>query len=96
MLQRVDIVTSEQKKLKHHFHEFAAHSVRQRPSSVEDAIAIRSPSETTQFRYDARRRRKIEVEKLRKKEEKQKGKDNHLAEKSKKMVEKSVPHIKSK
>ncbi len=43
------------KNSEHHFDKFAADSVRKRPSSVEDVIAIRSPSGKYYFRCDARR-----------------------------------------
>ncbi len=55
--------------------------MRNRPSSVEDVIAIRSPSGTPHFGAMLEERRKIEEGKLRKEEEKQKRKVNHPAEK---------------
>ncbi len=70
--------------------------MRNRPSSVEDVIAIRSPSGTLTFCAILEERRKIEEEKLPKEEEKEKRKVNHPAEKSKTKANKSVPHVKSK
>ncbi len=70
MLQRVAIVTSQQKNCKHHFDEFAADSVCKRPSSVADVINVRSPSGTPHFRCNARRAPKNRRGKMRKDEEK--------------------------
>ncbi len=82
MLQRVAIVISEHKTVTP-FDEFEADSVRNRPSSVEESLPSGAQAEQLTFGAMLKERRKIEEEKLRKEEEKQKGKVNHPAEKSK-------------
>ncbi len=84
MLQQVTIVISEQKTVNTILMNLQPIQSAIAPSSVEDFIAIRSPSGTTHFRCGARRapenrKRKNCV----RKEEKQKRKVSHPAEKSK-------------
>ncbi len=62
MLQRVAIGISEQKTVNTILINLSADSLRKRPSSVEDVIAIRSPSGTPHFRRNAGRAPKIEEE----------------------------------
>ncbi len=70
--------------------------MRKPPSSVQASLPSGAPSEHLTFGAMLDERRKIEEEKLRKEEEKQKRKVNHPAEESKKMAKNSVPHVKSK
>ncbi len=67
------------------------------PARSKTSLPSGAPAEHLTFGAMLDERRKIEEEKLRKEEEKQKYKVNHLAEKIKKRgPKKSVSHVKSK